>query len=364
MALFGKMLKEEESVFKDPIALDYDYMPKLIKGRGEEQRKIALAIKPLDQNRTGGNLVLFGDSGVGKTVICKHMLRIVEEEADDILPIYVNCWKKNTSYKIFVDVCEQLGYRLTHNKKTDELFEVIKRLVNKKSVVFVFDEIDKSEDLGFLYSILEEIYRKSILMITNEAGWHSGLDQRIKSRLMAGMVEFNYYNSKETEDILNYRKDYAFVEGAWDEKSFSKIISKTVKLEDVRSGLYIMREAGNNAENRSSKKIEMVDVDEAIKRLDDFNIKSIDSLEPELKLVLKIVKGNEKCKIGELYDKYKVAGGDKTYKTFQRSIKKLSDNKFISTKTFVGGTGGSTTLVDYSKDKSKPLTKMKKLSDF
>ncbi len=49
-------------------------------------------------------------------------------------------------------------------------------------------------------------------------------------------------------------------------------------------------------------------------------------------------------------------GGDKTYKTFQRGIKKLSDNKFISTETIKGGTEGSTTLVDYSK--------MKKLTEF
>jgi cell division control protein 6 len=193
-------------------------------------------------------------------------------------------------------------------------------------------------------------------MITNEAGWHSGLDQRIKSRLMAGMVEFKYYTAKETKDILKYRRDYAFVDGVWDEKAFDRVVKKTVKIEDIRSGLYIMREAGNNAENRSSKKIEIKDVNDAIKKLDDFNIKSIDSLEPELKLVLKVVKANEKCKIGELYDKYKEEGGEKTYKTFQRSIKKLSDNKFISTETIKGGSGGSTTMVDYSKNKT--------LSDF
>jgi cell division control protein 6 len=352
MAVFGNMLKDEESVFKDPVALDYDYMPKIIKGREKEQRRIARAIKPLDQGRNGENLVLFGDSGVGKTVICKHMLRIVEEEADDILPIYVNCWKKNTSYKVFVDICDQLGYRLTHNKKTDELFAVIEKIVNKKSAVFVFDEIDKAQDLGFLYSILEEIYRKSILMITNEASWHSTLDQRIKSRLMAGMIEFKYYTKEETKDILLYRRNYAFVKGVWNEKAFDKIVNKTSKLEDVRSGLYLMREAGNNAENRASKKIEVEDVDDAIKKLDDFNIKSIDALEPELKLVLKVVKANEKCKIGELYEKYKEEGGEKTYKTFQRSIKKLAENKFISTKKIKGGAGGSTTMVDYSKNKT------------
>ena len=352
MGLFGNMLSGEESLFRDPVALDYDYMPKIIKGREDEQKKLAKAIRPLDQKRTGTNLILYGDSGIGKTVICKHMLRIVEEEADDIIPIYINCWKKNTSYKIIVELCDQLGYKLTHNKKTDELFEIVQRIINKKSAVFIFDEIDKSDDLDFLYNILEEIYRKTVILITNEIQWYNDLDQRIKSRLMTGLVEFKSYGSKAITDILHYRKDYAFVEDVWDEKAFSKVVEKTVKIEDVRSGLYIMREAGNNAEDRGSKKIEICDVGDAIKRLDDFNIKSMDSLEPELKLTLKVVKAHPKCKIGKLYEKYKKLGGEKTYKTFQRSIKKLSHNKFISTETVVGGIGGSTTVVDYSKNKT------------
>lgn len=356
MGLFEGMLNSDESLFKDPVALDYDYMPKIIKGREEEQRKIALAVKPLDQGRTGTNLILYGDSGIGKTVICKHMLRIIEEETDDITPIYVNCWKKNTSYKVAVELCEQLGYKLTHNKKTDELFEIVQRILNKKSAVFVFDEIDKAEELDFLYTILEEIYRKAVILITNEIEWYNELDQRIKSRLMTGLVEFKAYGAKAIEDILHYRRDYAFAKGVWDENAFRDVVDKTVRIADVRSGLYIMREAGNNAENRGSKKIEKEDVVDAVKKLDDFNIKSIDSLDPELKFVIDIVKENPKAQIGELYEKYKEKGGDKTYKTFQRSIKKLSDSKFISTEKVVGGASGSTTLVDYSKTK--------KLSDF
>ena len=100
----------------------------------------------------------------------------------------------------------------------------------------------------------------------------------------------------------------------------------------------------------------MDDVNNIIGKLDDFTIKSTAALDEGLQFVLNIVKENPKGKIGELYEKYKGKGGDKTYKTFQRSIKKLSDNKFISTETIKGGTEGSTTLVDYSK--------MKKLTEF
>ena len=190
MGIFEGILKSGESLFKDPVALDYDYMPKIIRGREDEQRRIALAVKPLDQKRNGTNIVMTGKSGIGKTFVCKHMLDIVEEETDEIVPIYVNCWKKNTSYKVIVDICEQLGYRLTHNKKTNELFEIVQKTLNKKSAVFFFDEIDKAEELDFLYSILEEIYRKSILIITNDVDWVKNLDPRIKSRLMPEIMEF------------------------------------------------------------------------------------------------------------------------------------------------------------------------------
>ncbi len=100
----------------------------------------------------------------------------------------------------------------------------------------------------------------------------------------------------------------------------------------------------------------MGDVDKIIGKLDDFTIKSASALDESLQFVLSIVKENPRMKIGELYEKYKGKGGDKAYKTFQRSIKKLSDNKFISTETIKGGTEGSTTLVDYSK--------IKKLTEF
>lgn len=356
MGVFENMLGAGESLFKDPVALDYDYMPKLIRGRANEQKRIAICIKPLDQKRNGANMVVFGQSGIGKTVVCKHMLKIVEEETDEIIPIYINCWQKNTSHKVAIELCEKLDYRLTHNKKTDDLLGIAKKILNKISVVFVFDEIDKAEELGFLYSILEDIYRKSIILITNESKWVENLDQRIKSRLMAEMMEFKPYSKEETEEILNYRKNYAFVSGVWEESAFKLVVDKTVELKDLRSGLYLMKEAGNMAENRSSKKIEVDDVNNVIGKLDSFSIKSSSSLDDELKFVLVVVKKNPQTKIGGLYEKYKEEGGEKTYKTFQRSIKKLADNKFISIKKITGGPEGSTTLVDYSK--------IKKLTEF
>jgi len=159
MALFKDMLKADESLFRNEIALDYSFMPKLAPYRESQQRYIAACIKPLFQKRNGKNLFIYGKPGIGKTLICKKVLDAIEEETDEeILPIYINCWKTNTSFKIMNEICKAIDYKFTQNKRTEELFEIIKQILNKKSVVFCFDEIDKVEDLDFAYSILEDIY--------------------------------------------------------------------------------------------------------------------------------------------------------------------------------------------------------------
>ena len=138
MALFNNMLGSGESLFKNEFALDFSFMPKIMLFRETQQRQVAAAIAPLFQNRNGRNIIIYGKPGIGKTLACKKVTEEVEEKTDDIIPIYVNCWQKNTSYKIVLELCERINYKFTHNKKTDELFEVVKRMLAKKAVVFIF----------------------------------------------------------------------------------------------------------------------------------------------------------------------------------------------------------------------------------
>ena len=106
MGVFDDMLKDGESLFKNPVALSFDYIPKLIPYREDHQFKIAGCVKPLFQQRNGRNIIIIGKPGVGKTVACRHVLNELEEKTDEIIPLYINCWKQNTSYKVFVELCE------------------------------------------------------------------------------------------------------------------------------------------------------------------------------------------------------------------------------------------------------------------
>ncbi len=350
MSLFKEMLKSGESVFRDPVVLDYDFQPKVLKYREQEQMQFAAAIRPLLQEHNGRNLFVYGPPGVGKTTACKHVLRELEETTGGVVTIYVNCWKENTTFKIFYKICEALGYKFLVNQKTSELFSLIKAKLNKGSVVFVFDEIDKLEETDFLYTILEDIYRKSIFLLTNYRDSYSEMDERIRSRLGPEFVFFRPYAEQEVAGILRERRDYGFMPGCWEEEAFQEIIEQCVQAKDLRIGLYLMRETGNLAEERSSRLITMAHVADAVKKVEDFHIKPKEGLDPELLQLLTFIQNNSGKKIGELYSSYMERGGDMSYKSFQRRIVKLSEGKFISTEK-VSGKEGNTTIVNFTTNK-------------
>ncbi len=351
MSLFKDMLKSEESLFLNESALDFEFLPKLLPYRENEQHHFASCIAPLLQGRNGRNLFVYGTPGIGKTAAMRFVFRDLENETEDVVPIYVNCWQKNTTFKILIDICDQLGYKLTHNKRTEELFEVIKQIVNKKSAVFAFDEIDKVEDYDFLYNILEEIFKKSVFLITNHKDWLLELDQRIKSRLLPEVVEFRKYNLAETRGIMKQRLDFAFAKDCWEDVAFDAVVGRTFEVEDLRSGLYLMRESGLIAESKSSKKVTLDHVKAAVAKMEQFSVKPKDELDDDANFILEIVRKNSGKKIGDLFKIYQQDGGQSVYKTFQRKIRRLSDGKFISIQLIKGGADGTTSLITFQSNK-------------
>jgi cell division control protein 6 len=306
--------------------------------------------------KNGKNVFIHGAPGIGKTAATRAVLRELEDETE-VVPIYINCWQKNTSYKIILEVCDAVGYKFTHNKRTDELFDVVKGILNKKAVVFAFDEVDKLEDTNFLYMLSEEIYKKTILIITNYKDWLINLDERLRSRLMTELLEFKPYNATETHSILKQRAGYAFMSGVLEGTALDAISKRTSELKDMRYGLNLMKRAADEAESTSSKKIAIEHVETAISRMDDFSVKKSDDLGDDERAILNIVKDNSGKRIGQLYDLYKKADGPSAYKTFQRKIKKLQEGKFISVDKTEGGAEGNTTIIKFKEVE-------KKLSDF
>ena len=343
--MFKDILGSGESLFRNEDALEYSFLPKLIPYREKEQKYVAGCIKPLFMDRNGKNVFVYGPPGVGKTAACRHLLKEIEEESDEILPIYINCWKKDTAHKIILDICELLDYKFVQNRRTEELLNVIKQMLNRKKAVFVFDEADRLENTDLLYMISEEIYKKSIVLITNKKEWLSGIDDRVKSRLMAESVEFRPYNYEETKGILSDRMGYAFIQGVWNDDAFEMVAKRASEAKDMRSGLYLMREAAIIAENKSSRKVLLEHAQEALSKIGDFTIKDGNELESQEQLILDAVKDNSGSRIGSLFEDYQKKGGSLAYRSFKRKVDKLEKDKFICLEKTEGGNEGNTTIV-------------------
>ncbi len=354
MSIFKDMLKDNESLFLDEIALDFDYVPKTLKHRENEQQYVATCMKPLFNDRNGKNLFITGKPGIGKTAAIKWVLRELENETDSIYTIYINCWKHDTAYKIILDICSQINYKYTHNKKSDELLKNVSDVINKKSLVLVLDEVDKLQEQSIIYNLLENIYKKMMILITNENDFLATLDSRIKSRLLPETLEFRPYNYEETKSILKERRDYAFVEGIWNEEGFCNIVDKTYEAKDIRTGLYLMREAGNIAENKSSRKITKEFSELAINKLSNYKIKDSNSFDGSKKEILNIVKENSGKRIKELYNIYFGKGFNISYRSFFNKIMELEKAGVVNTQSAEGR--GKSTLVSYG---SKRLDEFK-----
>jgi cell division control protein 6 len=354
MGLFDHMLKDSESLFLNSDALDPDFIPKLIPHRENETHYIADCTKPLFQKRSGRNLFITGKPGIGKTVAIKHIFKELENKTDDIIPFYINCWKKNTMYKIVLELCDQLGYKWVQNRKADELWHEVVKLINKKSAVFCLDEVDKLEDVSILYAMCDDVYRKVILLVTNDKSWMSSLDSRIRSRLIPESLEFKPYNYNETRDILTQRMEYAFVRNVWSDDAFTAVVEHAHKFQDVRTGLFLMRESANFAEMASSRKVLMDHTDKAISKISDFKIRSTDSLEDEDKDILRIIKEHSGNSATDIYNVYKTSY-DKSYRTFQRKVADMEKAGLISVKEAISDKGGKQSIIFYS---------VKELSDF
>src|SRR3989344_5713325 len=258
MGLFDNTLKDNESLFIDENVLDFSYLPKIMKYREDQQKYVAECIKPLLNDRSGRNLLITGKPGIGKTSAVRFVLRELEERDDNISCIYVNCWKKNTSFKVVTNICEQINYKWTQIRNV-------------------------------------------------------------------------------TEGILKQRIELAFVNNVWDKNAFNEVVKKCHALKDIRSGLFLIKEAGNLAESSGSKKILIEHCKKSIEKLSTFKLRNSLDFSDDKLTILNLIKENSGKKCIELFKLYQTNGGDKSYQTFKRNVFDLEKSKVISIKNDIEG---------------------------
>tara|TARA_Y100001970_G_scaffold16455_1_gene18515 strand:- start:285 stop:1565 length:1281 start_codon:yes stop_codon:yes gene_type:complete len=254
-------LSHDERIFKNREALSSTYIPKYFPHREEEIGNVANILKPALNGSRPSNILIYGQTGTGKTAVAKFICDQITAKAksDDkkIHTAYINCKQTNTTYSILSNIGKAYSKKWEKEIpiagwRIDKVYAEVKQKAKENGgiVILVLDEIDalvnKTGDdiLYHLTSLNSDLENSkiSIIGISNDVKFTSWLDPRVKSRLGEESLSFAPYNAPQIEEILYERAKIAFKENVLEPLVVSYCSSKAAQEHgDVRKALDLLR---------------------------------------------------------------------------------------------------------------------------
>lgn len=250
----------ESVILKNCIALDYDFQPKQLPFREKQYKQIIKIINSFEYGKKE-NILVYGSSDTEKLHAVKSVLNDYDEKLDHFLTFYINCLSKNNLSSIIMEMCDILDYKKVRNMQINELFGIIKKSLQGRNTLFIFDGIENLRDFQILEMICKEVDKKLIILITDNKQF---FDNNIKSMLKVKNVEFKPYNLKEIKGVFKQRIDFALYPNVLDSDAFDLITKKSFEIGSLKVGLSILRKACIEAEMKGLDKITKLDIQRAI----------------------------------------------------------------------------------------------------
>ena len=320
---------EGKSLFKNREILQSSYIPQNILHRDEEQQKVMQSLSPLGKKSKPSNLLVYGKTGTGKTLIIKDSLKRIQDhpklKSFPIKIIYSNAKEEATPSGLLVSLGRGLGLESEEQLPSTglsigvifkKLIDVIKK--NSFNTIFVIDEIDhltknkSSEDKDVLYQLTRANTRLgkgflSIIGISNTLDFKERLDPRVVSSLNAEEIIFEPYQQHQIQGILEDRVKDAFANNIV-EKSAINLCSAIASQEngDARRAIDLLRVAGEIAERAGADKVTDKHVRTASSKMEeDKDTSTLKSLPLHQKLLVLAIARSNGSNIGEIYQGYR-----------------------------------------------------------
>ncbi|WP_435120151.1 Cdc6/Cdc18 family protein [Halolamina sp. C58] len=229
----------QNSVFRDKGLLDPDAVidEDRIVGRDDQLDDTITYLRPALQGNRPPNMLLYGPSGTGKSLIinavCQQVLELANAQGDRFGVIKINCQTikshdravyrlaKNAADEAGVDVdIPQSG--ISTDQKLNRFYEILSN--NFDSVIIILDEVDllvgrqrDPNDEPAYSKLLYQLSRASqlgrieghvsVAALTNDPRFMEDLDGRAESSFNPQDVVFPDYDANQLQSILDRRRD-------------------------------------------------------------------------------------------------------------------------------------------------------------
>ena len=360
-------------VFHNEDALREEYEPNEILEREEEEEEFLNTLKSVTSGSRPSNIFVYGQTGLGKTLATRMMLRELKEDVTEMEDIslelvWENC-HDNTSYQTAVSFVNQLrdtdekikGSGYATSAVHDMLWQAV-RESDKTHIIFVLDEVDgiaEDGDNKLLYQIgranAEEDLggtKVSLVGISNNFTFRDNLDPRVRECLCESEIHFSPYNAYQLRSIVTQRVTEAFKEGVISEGAIPKIAAKTAQdTGSARHAIDMLHEAGLLARQRGLEYIDDDLVDDAAAAVQRGRIMDeLRSLTQQSHYVLWAIitlekDGNTPASTSEIYSKYRTIANIhnssvQSKRTIHNRLSDLSLGGFLSFRQVNKGKGG------------------------
>jgi len=292
-------------IFANREILHPDYVPDVLPHREGEIKKLAEILVVSAKGEKPSNVLLYGLTGTGKTVVSKYVVKKLVEKASSIGSnlgyAYVNTRKLDTPYKVLASIASSLGLRIPYTGLA--ISEVYRKYINALENwsglhIVILDELDyfvKRNGDDLLYKLLrinEDLSksRVSIIGITNNLYFVENLDPRVRSSLGEEEIFFPPYNAEQLYTILKQRAEKAFHPGVIDDSVISYCAALAARENgDARRALDLLRVAGEIAERENALVIGIEHVKKALAEVEEGRVNQVIATLPlQQKLVLKV----------------------------------------------------------------------------
>ena len=290
----GNYLFINEDVF-DPDVLPEEYLY-----REQQMSSLASAIKPAFSGCRPVNCLCLGPPATGKTTAVRIILEQLEE-VRSVLPVYINCQLISSKQQVFAKTYERIyGYPPpSYGVPFWRLYHAVLSGLGDRTLVVALDDLNAllndtlmNEVLYALLKAHEEVpgARVGVICVATDVKLAAKLDPRVASVFHPEEVYFPLYDLGEVAGILRSRVRAGLHDGAITKEAFETVVRLSYEANDVRYGIYLLRLAAIEAEERGGDRIDVSDVEAVSKRgRRAFVEKSIKALTTHEKVLLSLI---------------------------------------------------------------------------
>jgi cell division control protein 6 len=312
-----------KTLFVNRNALRNEFIPNQIHFRDSQIKGVAQVLSPALTGHKPSNLLIYGKTGTGKTVVTKYVLNRLKEKSrttdSKVRTTYINTRIASTEYRILSELATSIEITLPFTGLSlSEAFNRITTKIREDSLktLFILDEVDfmvKSSGDNLLYEFtranesLTDNAFITLVGISNDLKFKESLDPRVLSSLNEEEIVFSPYSVDELRAILHERIEMAFVKERVSEAAVNLCAGMAAgEHGDARRAVDLLRVAGELAEREGADFVLDSHVREASKSIErDRVLEAIQSLPIHGKLTLFAVSYFKEAEnTGHVYAKY------------------------------------------------------------